>query len=178
MFYTQEMQSNEMLQLYDELKTAEGVSDSTYQANLICSASIDNLPENFVDAYCKTTGTAADGQTLEVPLYVQFLEDDVYFDFIESIRLSKEEYDGKDGKVLALVMNNVEYELFLTGDTLSFNLYETGSQLTENIDTTVVDNSPWIHCQLIRHRNIFSWWLLHGRWNLVLKLIRKQLRWV
>lgn len=141
-FYTQEMQQDEFWTLYDKLKLTDGIYKSTYQADLIYPGTTDMLPDEFVDAYRQATGDNSTGKTLELPVYAQFIEDSIYYDFIENMGLQEEDYSGQDAMVLAVIVNVSSHETFFTGETLEFTLHSAGGEQTKTVQTTVADNYP------------------------------------
>ena len=81
-FYADEMPQDELLALHDRLKTTYGVSKSTWQANLLFSGMVEELPADFAGGQFQTAD--------ELPVYAQFIEDAIYYEFIESLGFSKE----------------------------------------------------------------------------------------
>lgn len=61
-----------------------------------------DLPSDFVNIYRASEGDGSTWETLELPLYVQFIEDEIYYNFIESLDLPAANYTGQDAKVLTL----------------------------------------------------------------------------
>ena len=133
-FYAKEMPKEELLALHDRLKNVDGVNRSTWQSDLIYSGTVEGLPDDF-----------AGGQFQEdcnVPVYAQFIEDAVYYDFIERLGFSMEEYYGPDAKVLGLIMDTEEHKVFFTGQEMEFILHSSTGERAKTICTTVVDNYP------------------------------------
>ena len=141
-FYTQDMEENELFQLYDKLKTADGVYKSTYQADLTYPCMTSDLPSDFVNTYRESVGDERTGKTLEVPLDVQFIEDDIYYDFIESLNLPTAEYTGQDAKVLILAMNTTEHTTYFTNQSMNFTLTSASGEQAKTIRATFVDSYP------------------------------------
>jgi putative ABC transport system permease protein len=83
------MNETQMFQLYDKLKNADGVYQSTYQADLTYPCTTSDFPSDFVSTYRKSVGDKSTGNILKLPLDVQFIEDGIYYDFIESLGLPK-----------------------------------------------------------------------------------------
>lgn len=133
-FYADEMPQGELLALHDRLKKVDGVSKSTWQSDLICSGTVEGLPDDFADGRFQADGS--------MPIYVQFIEDAVYYDFIESLGFSMEEYNGQDTKVLALILDTVEHKVFFTGQEMEFILYSSVKDGMKTFCTTMVDNYP------------------------------------
>lgn len=133
-FYAQEMSQDELIMLHDRLKNVDGVSKSTWQADLLYSGTVEGIPDDFVGGQFHVTD--------EIPVYVQFIEDAVYYEFIESLGFSKEEYSGQDAKVLAVIMDTSEHEAFFMGQEMEFTIYSPEGEWTKTVRTTVVDNYP------------------------------------
>ncbi|MDE7323184.1 MAG: ABC transporter permease [Lachnospiraceae bacterium] len=133
-FYAEEMPQDELLALYDRLKDVDGVSKSTWQTNLLYAGMVEELPGDFAGGQFR----AAD----ELPIYAQFIEDAIYYEFIESLGFSREVYSGRDAKVLALIMDTSEHKVFFTGQEMEFTLYSSAGNRTKTVCTTMVDNYP------------------------------------
>lgn len=97
---TMEMEDGELTRLYDEMKGAEGVYDSAYQAVMtyVCAVRTDEL----TDA-CRglDLGPTPEG-TVNLSARIQFLSDDAYMRIIEGLGLPPEEYAGPSAKAIAV----------------------------------------------------------------------------
>ena len=133
-FYAQEIPQDELIMLHDRLKNVDGVRKSTWQADLLYSGTVAGLPDDFAGGQFHTTD--------EMPVYAQFIEDAVYYEFIESLGFPKEEYSGQDAKVLAVILNTSEHEAFFVGQEMEFTLYSSVGEQTKTVCTTVVDDYP------------------------------------
>lgn len=98
-FYTQDMDEGKMFELYDKLKTADGIYGSSYQAisTYLCPVKVSD----FSDSYRESAGYDLNNETIDLPMDIQFVEDSIYVNFIKSLGLSPEEYTGKNGKMIA-----------------------------------------------------------------------------
>ncbi len=142
LFSTQDMEENELFQLYDKLKTADGVYKSTYQADLTYPCMTSDLPSDFVNTYRESAGDKSTGKTLELPLDVQFIEDDIYYDFIEGLGLPTAEYTGQDAKVLIVGMNTIKHTTYFTNQSMDFTLTSASGKQAKTIRATFVDTYP------------------------------------
>lgn len=141
-FYTQDMQEKELFRLYDKLKTADGVYKSTYQADLTYPCTTSELPSDFVNAYRASVGDESTGKTLELPLDVQFIADDIYCNFIKSLGLPTAEYTGQDAKVLIVAINTIEHTTYFTNQSMNFTLNSPSGGQAKTIRATFVDTYP------------------------------------
>ncbi|HWR38828.1 MAG TPA: FtsX-like permease family protein [Patescibacteria group bacterium] len=98
-FSTQDTDESEMFRLYDELKTADGIYESSYQAILTYSCAVK--ASDFSDRYRKYAGYDLPDETVNLPMDIQFTPDSEYLRFIESLGLSAEEYTGQNAKMIA-----------------------------------------------------------------------------
>ncbi|MBT9778464.1 FtsX-like permease family protein [Clostridium sp. MCC353] len=114
-FYTQDMDEDELFCLYDKLKHASGVYDSSYQAVLTCPITVNT--RDFSDAYRETAGGGlADAPldlpidlptgmsidlSIDLPIDIQFIEDSIYQHYVEDLGLSPQEYTGENAKLPA-----------------------------------------------------------------------------
>lgn len=101
-FSTQGMKDNEMLKLYDKLKTANGVYEGLYQKLMTysCVAKVSEL----TDDYLNYEGSHSMSEMLELPVDMQFLDDRTYLNIIKSLGLPAEEYTGQNAKLIAVSM--------------------------------------------------------------------------
>ncbi len=99
-FSTQDMDENEMFGLYDELKTADGIYESSYQA--ISTYSGEVKASDLSDGYRESAGYDLTNEAIDLPMDIQFIEDSIYLRFIESLGFSAEEYTGPNAKMIAV----------------------------------------------------------------------------
>lgn len=99
-FGTQDMDDSEMLQIYDKLKNAEGVTESSYQSvmDYSCAVKADVLS----DDYWKSEGIYSQDETVNLSIELQFLDDNAYLNIVRSLDLPEEEYTGPDAKMIAV----------------------------------------------------------------------------
>ncbi|OOM10355.1 ABC transporter permease [Clostridium saccharobutylicum] len=114
-FGTQDMDDNEMLLLYDKLKTADGVYESSYQSLMKYSCAVK--ARDLSDYYWEDAGSHSPDETVNLPMEIQFLDDSAYLNIIEDLGLSKEEYTGQNAKMIAVakvpsgMKDNREHEI-------------------------------------------------------------------
>ncbi|MBS5603740.1 MAG: ABC transporter permease [Enterocloster asparagiformis] len=99
-FCARDMDEGELFALYDKLRTADGVYESSYQAVSAYTASVNT--EDFSAGYRESAGYGPGGEVVELPMDVQFIEDKLYWSFIESLGLSREEFTGPDAPLIAV----------------------------------------------------------------------------
>ena len=133
LFEAEEMPKEELLALHDRLKKVDGVSKSTWQADFLYSGTVEGLPDDFAGGRFQAD--------CNIPIYVQFIEDAVYFEFIESLGFSVEEYSGQNAKVLGLMADTAAHQTFFTGQEMAFVLYASTGE-GKRINATVVDHYP------------------------------------
>ncbi|WMJ89176.1 ABC transporter permease [Anaerocolumna sp. MB42-C2] len=99
-FASQDIEDSKMLQLYNRLKTAEGVYESSYQALMkyTCTAKAEYLTDN----YLKYVDSPSPDEMVTLPMDIQFLEDSTYLNIIKSLGLSEKEYTGQNAKMIAV----------------------------------------------------------------------------
>jgi len=99
-FATQDMEDSEMLQLYDKLKTADGVYENSYQALMTysCAAKASDLS----DYYWEYAGFHLPDQTVNLPMKIQFLDNSAYLNIIKDLGLPAVEYTGENAKIIAV----------------------------------------------------------------------------
>jgi putative ABC transport system permease protein len=142
LFYSKDMGENELFHLYDRLKTADGVYKSTYQADLTYPGMTSDFPDDFANSYRESVGDKDTGQTLKLPLDVQFIENDIYYNFIKSLGLPAAEYTGQNAKVLMLAINTVKHTTYFTNQSMNFTLASTSGKQTKTISATFVNTYP------------------------------------
>lgn len=99
-FCARDMDEGELFALYDKLRTADGVYESSYQAVAAYTAAVNT--EDFSEGYRESAGYGPGGEVVELPMDVQFIEDKLYWDFIESLGLSLAEFTGPDAPLIAV----------------------------------------------------------------------------
>ncbi len=125
---TPDMNDTKMVQLYDKLKTADGVTESSYQAlmKFSCTANASDLS----DDYWKFVGTSSD-KTVQLPMNIQFLDDSSYRKILKEVNLPEKEYTGPNAKLIALAKmrenNNPvdkvdQVKNLFTGSSMNFSI--------------------------------------------------------
>ncbi|HBA98093.1 MAG TPA: ABC transporter permease [Lachnospiraceae bacterium] len=99
-FATKDMEDDKMLALFDKLKTADGVYNSSYQAVMTyyCNVKASSLS----DAFRKELGLKSPDETARLIIDVQFLEDSVYMGYVKKLGLPEKEYTGPDSRLLSV----------------------------------------------------------------------------
>ena len=153
-FSTQNMDDSEMLQLYDKLKTADGVYESSYQALMMysCAAKASDLS----DAYWESQSSHSPDETVNLPMDIQFLNDSTYLNIVQGLGLPAEEYTGQNAKLIAVAkmegqanqMAEVDQlsDMF-TRSSLNFNIApktngEPKTEQEKNVSITFVNTVP------------------------------------
>lgn len=141
-FVTADMSDEEFDGLYEKLSRTEGVTRSTWQANRIYSAVTEELPEDFLALYREAMQDHSTGNVQEFPLYTQFIEDDIFYEFIDTLGFSREEYEGPDGKVLICAADTKEHETYCTGSTLHVTIRSDSGEQEKTVRADFVDSYP------------------------------------
>ncbi|MEK3904733.1 ABC transporter permease [Paenibacillus sp. FSL R7-0179] len=97
-FATQSMKDSEMLALYDKLRTAGGIYESSYQT-LMKVTGLARASE-LSDAYWSEEGRSH--EQVSLPVDLQFLDDSAYLKILEGLGLSAAEYTGPDAKFIGV----------------------------------------------------------------------------
>jgi len=151
-FGTQAMDDSDMLKLFDKLKLAEGVTESSYQAFVayMCTVSPGELKED----YWKAVGGHSSEGTVKLPMDIQFLDDNAYLKIVKDLGLPTEEYTGKNGKMIAVAKMNDEkaegvndLKDMFTNPSMDLAVMpkasaETGEAQGQNISVTFVETVP------------------------------------
>ena len=137
LFATQEMDSSEIFPLYNRLKTADGVYESTYQVIFPYSGIVK--ASSLTDRYREFTGYTAPEETVFLPMKIQFIEDSEFLRFIDDQGLSAEEYTGQDVKMIAVAKQQVIQK---DGSTEAFDMF-TSPYLTFGA-APVINDKPLI----------------------------------
>lgn len=99
-FGTQNMDDAEMLALYDQLKTVDGVSGSQCQAVMNNSCQIKG--KDMSDALRETLGSPSPDEMVDLAVSLHFVDDDTYRNMINSLELPEAEYMGQNAKLIAV----------------------------------------------------------------------------
>lgn len=151
-FGTQAMDDADMLNLYDKLKLAEGVTESSYQdvVEYMCTVSPGELTED----YWKAAGGHSSDETVKLPMDIQFLDDNAYLKIVKDLGLPTEEYAGESGKIIAVGKVNDEKaegvkdlkDMFISPSmdlaVMPEASAEAGEAQNQNISVTFVETVP------------------------------------
>ena len=144
-FSTQDMDEDGVFQIYDQLKTADGVSSSSYQAIMTYACAVK--ASVFSDRYREFAGYDSPDETADLSMDIQFIEDSEFLSFIKGLDLSTEEYTGENAKMIAVANFNDQGELYnMFANSMTFTIFpETDVEAADqgqNIDVTFVDTIP------------------------------------
>ncbi len=142
LFVAEDMSEETFVRLYKQMEGAEGIYKSTWQINPIYTAMTDELPENILEPYREKMGDSSEGPVQQIPLYVQFIEDDLFFDFLREKGLPREEYTGPDAKVLMCAVDAETHTVYGTGSFINFTLMSSSGEEEKEICAALVDNYP------------------------------------
>ena len=92
-----------MLALYDKLKTADSVYDSSYQALMTYSCTAK--AGDFSEAFLNQTDSHLPDETVDLTMQIQFIDDNAYQNLLKDLGLSAEEYTGQNAKLFACAKN-------------------------------------------------------------------------
>lgn len=150
-FTVQDMDESQFFQLYDKLKTVDGVSGSSYQA--ISTYSCTAKASDFTEKYRESAGLTSPDEAVDLPLDIQFVEDSVYLNFISELGLPADEYTGQNAKLPAVA--KAKDDSSQAGKTSLYNIFdhpamsftivpeaEASEAPGKDIDVTFVDTIP------------------------------------
>lgn len=141
-FDTRDMEESELFQLYDEMKTADGVTESSYQAlsTYSCVLKTSDLSSHFLDEYGRLIGYNGTSETVEVQLNIQFVEDSVYQNLLGGLGLSPEEYTGQDKKMI--IAGILPGSWYTQEQPMEFTLQSKSGDQTKTIRAAFVQDYP------------------------------------
>jgi len=141
-FYTRDMEESELLQLYNKLKTAAGITESSHQAlsTYSCVLNTSDLPSYFFDEYGEPIGYDGASETAEVLLDIQFVEDSVYQNLLEGLGLSAEQYTGQDKEMI--MAGILPGRWYTQEQPMKFTLRSKTGDQTKTIRATFVKDYP------------------------------------
>lgn len=142
MFVTQDLSEEQFLRIYDKIKDTEGVYRSTWQADPVFLATTGELPEEFLSSYRAAMGDDSTGSVQQLTLYAMFIEDAIFYEFVDQLELPREEYGGEEGKVFICAMDSEEHTTFFAGSSMNFTLMSSSGEQTKTICGTFEDNYP------------------------------------
>ncbi|WP_160690814.1 FtsX-like permease family protein [Clostridium sp. C2-6-12] len=132
---TKDINDSEMYSLYNKLKTADGIYESTYQVIFPYSCAVK--VSNFSDRYREYSGYTDLDQTINLPVDIQFIDDSKYLNFVKSLGFSQEEYTGQNAKMIALAKQGYDKE---DGSIEAFDMFKSNS-ITFSVSPEANDKS-------------------------------------
>jgi putative ABC transport system permease protein len=137
-----DLPEEEFLRLHDRLQETEGVKRSTWQINPVYTAVTDGLPDDFLRQYREGMGEDSAGSRQQIPVYTQFIEEDLYDEFLHELGLPVKEYSGPDGKVLMCAADVQEHVTYLTGSTVDFTFLSADGGQEKKVCAVFADHYP------------------------------------
>ncbi|BCJ93821.1 ABC transporter permease [Anaerocolumna cellulosilytica] len=123
LFITQDLDEREMFSLYDNLKTTDGVYESSYQVILPYTCSVNTT--DLSDYYREYAGYTVSDETVHLPIDIQFIPDSEYLHFVNELGLSTVEYTGQNSKIVAIAKQRVDKK---DGTTEVFDMFTSPSK--------------------------------------------------
>ena len=141
-FYTRDMEEDELLRLYEDMKNASGVKESSYQAlsTYSCVLNTKDLTRHFLDEFGELIGYDGTNETVEAPLDIQFVEDGVYQDLLKGLELSETEYSGLEDNMIVTGILPEHY--YMQEEPMEFTLRSDSGDQTKTIRASFVDAYP------------------------------------
>lgn len=170
LFSAEDMDDSEMFPLYDKLKTADGVYESSYQKIFPYSCAVK--AKDFSDRYRDYAGYAEPEETIHLAMDLQFIPDSEYLSFIKDLGFPPEEYTGQNAKMIAVAKQRVNkkdepgevFDMFanrsmdfrITSETNDESMLEQGQKINITfVDTYPVDPPPKQSSVPIQNPRIF-----------------------
>lgn len=144
LFYTRDMTESDLSRLYADLKNAEGVTKSTRQAlsTYTSEVSTSMLDSGFWDSYRESAGLEASSKTVKLSMDIQFIEEEIYQSFIESLGLPMDEYNGQDANMVVVAKYNSGERNLFRASAMDFVLRAPSGEQSRTIHTTFADTYP------------------------------------
>lgn len=101
-----EMEEDEMLALYEKLKTVKGVYESSYQELVTYSCTVNE--SELSPEFQEIMGLSMPEGTEELSIDIQFLSESSYEKLLSKTGLPKEEYTGQNAKLIAQAKINMD----------------------------------------------------------------------
>lgn len=141
-FYTRNMPDGKLFELYDQLKTVDGVTESSYQAlsTYSCKLNTSDLPNHFFDEYGALIGYDRTSKTIETQIDIQFVESSVYQNLLRGLGLSPEEYTGQDKEMI--IAGILPGHWYTQEQPIEFTLHSNTGSPTKTIRAAFVTDYP------------------------------------
>lgn len=147
-FHTRDrgMTESQFSQLYDTLKTADGVTRSTYQiiSTYTWEVNTSQFTQGFLDSYRKSTSLEASGEDVKLLLDIQFIEDDIYQRFIEGLGLPAAQYTGQNADIVMVGKYNSELDILdmFTDRSMDVRVENESGNQSKTLHATFTDTYP------------------------------------
>ncbi|MCI8284953.1 MAG: FtsX-like permease family protein [Firmicutes bacterium] len=108
-FSVNDMSDGEMLNLFYKMKEAKDVTRSSYQIymNYYGAVPLNKLSDDSITE----TNKYVSGETANLPMNIQFIDDETYLKFVRELGFPENEYTGQSGKLLGVAkMNDITGE--------------------------------------------------------------------
>lgn len=141
-FSSSNMEENQLLQLYDQLKSVVGITVSGYQAEASypCRISTEQLSSSFLDTFGDFLSYDGSDEQAEATLNVVFVDDDAYQKFLEQLDLSTYVYSGQENCMLLAAY--VEGYLYWQDSSLDIALCDSSGSEVKTVHTAFVKDYP------------------------------------
>jgi len=149
MFSTKDLSEEQFLALYDKIKDVDGVYRSTWQADPVYLAATEEFPEEFLYSYRAAMSDDSTGSVQQFALYCMFIEDDIFYEYVDRLGLPREEYSGEDAKVFLCVMDAKEHTTFFADSSMNVTLMSLSGGQTKTICATFEDDYPLDSVQVL-----------------------------
>lgn len=95
-----EMDDSKMVQLFDQMKTADDITESSYQELYNCQGRVK--AELLSDAYWESQEQRSQNDTIVLPMRILFLDDASFQNIVQDLGLTTAAYTGPNAKLIAV----------------------------------------------------------------------------
>lgn len=149
MFSIRDLSEEQFRALYDKIKAVDGVYRSTWQADMVYLAETGEFPEEFLSGYRAAMSDDSTGRTQQFTVYCMFIEDDIFYEYVDRLGLPREEYSGEDAKVFLCALDGKEDTTFFAGSSMNITLTSLTGGETKTICATFEDDYPLDSVQVL-----------------------------
>lgn len=142
-FYTKDTDEKELYRLYGEMEAAAGVYKGTHQtvSTYTCEVDTGDFTTEFRDSYLESQGLDANCKTVDLLMDVQFIEEDIYVDFLENLGLPASNSGGQDETMIIVGKKPGNIDIF-KNKIMDFTIRSESGEQARTIHTFFADTYP------------------------------------
>jgi len=145
-FSSKEMNEQQMLQYYEQMRGVTGITESSYQGDLIADCTVKK--SELTKAAENELRNSSENEEVRIPVLIQYLDDNSFCNILKRFHFNQVEYMGDNAKILGIAQVEVKadnkskevdfWDVFLKKE-IDLELEGKSDEFTKPLTVTLTD---------------------------------------